>query len=321
MDPNISHFPFPLQDEPFRYSNNSIPLHPPYSIEVTPEYLKEITFKRQLLQDFHPRCYQSLPDTLEAQWEAVQLILHQLSELYPDRFRLEKKKDRWIFFNQITHERQAFVFGDPSTLPYEPLDFVGRHVQEDLILMMQKDGDLVLEAGQLCFPANWSLYFKLGMTFIEIHEPVPGLHDTGLADQIQTFLTRIEAGKPWVRRNWGLTVGHHLDTAAETFHEWGQKRKQVTPENAGSLVHFRVEVQKLFRLPRSNAILFTIHTHMLPLEKLAQNREWLECFYHVITDLPEDITDYKGIKLFKEPLIRYVEGVWKDGQVSEGCQK
>jgi hypothetical protein len=312
MDSDISRFPFPLHDEPFRYYNNSIPLHPPYSIEVTPEYLEEITLKRRLLHDFHPRCYQSLPDTYEAQWEVVQLILHQLMELHPDRFRLEKENDRWTFINRITNERQEFVFGDRSTLPYEPLDFVGRHVQEDIIIMMQKDGDLILEACQLCFPVNWSLFFKLGMTFIEIHEPVPGFNDTGLADKIQAFLTRIEAGKPWMRRNWGLTVGHHLDTAPETFHEWGQKRKHVTLENAGSLVHLRVEVQKLFRLPRSNAILFTIHTHMLPLEKLAQNRKWLERFYRVMADLPEDIADYKGIKLYKDTLVRYLEGLLKD---------
>ncbi|WP_256942263.1 DUF3445 domain-containing protein [Bacillus sp. OV166] len=51
---------------------------------------------------------------------------------------------------------------------HQPLDFIGRHVQEDIIFMMQRDGDLYLDAGQLCFPANWSLAFDLGLYFLFI---------------------------------------------------------------------------------------------------------------------------------------------------------
>ncbi|WP_188647393.1 heme-dependent oxidative N-demethylase subunit alpha family protein [Marinithermofilum abyssi] len=42
---------------------------------------------------------------------------------------------------------------------------------------------MYLEAGQLCFPGNWSLVFKLGMTFHEIHEPVPRFKEKGVANR------------------------------------------------------------------------------------------------------------------------------------------
>lgn len=110
-----------------------------------------------------------------------------------------------------------------------------------------------------------------------------------------------------MRRNWSLTAGNRLDTSLETFHRWGQDRKRVTLENAGELVHLRVEVQKLFRLPRSNGLLFTIHTHLLSLQDLAKNRLWAKQFHAVLQELPESIAGYKGLLLFKDTVLQYLE--------------
>lgn len=37
-----------------------------------------------------------------------------------------------------------------------------------------------MDAGQLCFPANWSLAFNAGMTYLEFHSPVLVFSSTGL---------------------------------------------------------------------------------------------------------------------------------------------
>ncbi|MBT2692222.1 DUF3445 domain-containing protein [Bacillus sp. ISL-55] len=304
----IRSFPYPFGEyNAYRYSNNAIPLNPPIGIEVTDSYIEEMDLKRELLKKHHERCYHSESHTMNAQWEALDLILNQLVECYPDQFELVTKDDHWIFSNLQTGEKQSFTFGDHESLALEPLDFVGRHVQEDLILMMQRDGDLFLDAGQLCFPANWSLFFDAGMSFKEIHKPIPGFQSDSLDDRILQFLMRIEAGSPWWRKNWSLMAGNQLDTSLETFAEWGQSRKKVTNENVGEFVHLRVEVQKLFRLPKSNGILFTIHSHMLPLEKFIQHTPWLEQFSAILHELPEFIADYKGISLYREVVLEYLE--------------
>ncbi|MFE1629037.1 DUF3445 domain-containing protein [Brevibacillus reuszeri] len=290
----------------YKYSNNATPLRPPNAIELTDKYVDEIRLKRELLTNYPERCYQSSSQTLDAQWEIVDLILQNLVGCYPEQFKLEKKDEQWIFTNVQMKENIAFTFGDRTTLEVEPLDFIGRHVQEDLLLMMQRDGDLFLDAGLLCFPANWSLYFNVGMTFKEIHSPIPGFQSESLDDRILQFLMRIEAGAPWGRKNWSLMAGNKLDTSLETFAEWGQARKQVTKENAGKLVHLRVEVQKLFRLPKSNGILFTIHSHMLPLERFIQHTPWLEQFYAILRELPVFISDYKGISLYRQQVLEYL---------------
>jgi dimethylamine monooxygenase subunit A len=101
-------------------------------------------------------------------------------------------------------------------------------------------------------------------------------------------------------------AGNRLDTSLETFDQWGKNRRQVTVENAGEFVHLRVEVQKLFRLPGSNGLLFTIHTHLLSLEKFTRNPEWTEEFYQILQELPSHISDYKGISLFNDVVIEYL---------------
>ncbi|MQR96013.1 heme-dependent oxidative N-demethylase family protein [Fictibacillus phosphorivorans] len=304
---DLAHFPYPFKGSTYRYSNNSIPMKQPCCIEVTPSYKKEILLKRKLLNDQPERCYQSLPHSITGQWEIVELVIDHLVSQYPQHFSVEKESNSWIFFNKILDEKVEFIFGDENSFSCEPLFFISQHVQEDLIYMRQRDDDLYLDAGQLCFPANWSLAFNIGMKFKNIHHPIPGFKEEGLDQRILQFLMRLEAGTPWERLNWSLMAGDRLDTSLETFDQWGKLRKHVTRENAGELVHIRVEVQKLFRLPRTNSILFSIHTHLLSLEQLSTNREWLQQFYEILSELPSHIVEYKGISLYKAALLHYME--------------
>lgn len=304
---NLAHFPYPFKHSTYRYSNNSIPMKQPFCIEVTPSYKKEMLLKRKLLSDHPERCYQSLPHSITGQWEIVEFVIDHLVSQYPQHFSVEKENNSWIFFNKILDEKVEFIFGDENSLSCEPLFFISHHVQEDLIYMRQRDDDLYLDAGQLCFPANWSLAFNIGMKFKNIHHPIPGFKEEGLDQRILQFLMRLEAGTPWERLNWSLMAGDRLDTSLETFDQWGKLRKHVTRENAGELVHIRVEVQKLFRLPRTNSILFSIHTHLLSLEQLSTNREWLQQFYEILSELHAHIVEYKGISTYKKAVLEYLE--------------
>ncbi|MBH0162777.1 heme-dependent oxidative N-demethylase family protein [Fictibacillus sp. 26RED30] len=304
---DLAHFPYPFKDSTYRYSNNSIPMKQPFCIEVTPSYKKEMLLKRKLLSDHPERCYQSLPHSITGQWEIVEFVIDHLVSQYPQHFSVEKENNSWIFFNKILDEKVEFIFGDENSLSCEPLFFISHHVQEDLIYMRQRDDNLYLDAGQLCFPANWSLAFNIGMKFKNIHHPIPGFKEEGLDQRILQFLMRLEAGTPWERLNWSLMAGDRLDTSLETFDQWGKLRKHVTRENAGELVHIRVEVQKLFRLPRTNSILFSIHTHLLSLEQLSTNREWLQQFYEILSKLHAHIVEYKGISTYKKAVLEYLE--------------
>ena len=51
----------------------------------------------------------------------------------------------------------------------------------------------------------------------------------------------------------------------------GHEHEVITKENAGRLVHLRVERQTLRRLPKSDTILFTIKTYLRPVQDVCQN--------------------------------------------------
>ncbi|WKB34615.1 DUF3445 domain-containing protein [Terrilactibacillus sp. S3-3] len=80
--------------------------------------------------------YQSLPETLPAQWEIAEMILDEMTTVYPHYFSVSKKGDRWFFSNYLLDEEETFRFGDDNSLPVEPLHFIGRHIQEDLFYLI-----------------------------------------------------------------------------------------------------------------------------------------------------------------------------------------
>jgi hypothetical protein len=69
----------------------------------------------------------------------------------------------------------------------------------------------------------------------------------------------------------------------------------VTPDNAGQKVHLRVELQTLWRLPRSNAILFPIRCYLASLDDLARVPKWGARLHRVLSSLPPQLVEYKGL--------------------------
>lgn len=305
---NLDLFPFPWTEDNYRYSNDLKLLENPYCVEITPEYEIQVKQKRKLLEEQHEVRYQSFPHTLEMQWEVLEMLVEQAVERYPQYFRVEKDGATWTFHNKILNETETFRFGDASTLPYEPLDYIGRHFHNDFVLMVHRDGDLFLEVGQISYAALFSVHWNKGMSFREIHAPVPFVNRNGvdLAKRVLDFLLRIEPGKPWTRINWNL-MADRWDVNYETMDVWGPQRNRVTSENAGRLVHLRVEEQKFYRLPRANAILFVLNTQFLPLEDLKKRPEWLQRTYNNLSDIPDAMAEYKGIEVFLPQSVEYLK--------------
>ncbi|WP_257349208.1 heme-dependent oxidative N-demethylase family protein [Pseudalkalibacillus decolorationis] len=307
MTTRIQDFPFPFTQDSYEYTNNSTQLDPPRCVTMTSGYQTEIQLKRNLIQEYPERCYRSFHHSIEAQWEILKLIMSELAFYEPDHFSFRKKGKEFQFNNHILEEEVRFTDRDLSSVDDEPLNLAGKHVQEDLILMGDRDGTLFLDAGQLCFPSNWSLAFVFGLDFKSIHTPVPRVNQTDFIDKVERFIKHIRPGMAWERKNWSVTITEKLDTPLETFPEWGKHRLEVTEENVEELLHLRVEVQRLHRLPQTNDVLFTIHTYLLSLKEMATKKDWLTRFFRNIDTLPDDISEYKGIAYYKNPLMNYLE--------------
>jgi hypothetical protein len=141
-----------------------------------------------------------------------------------------------------------------------PLDAAGRLVQEDLCLLVRRDGAAHLDAASLCFPSYWRLAEKLGRPLTDVHRPVAHYADE-LAARVDAFLVRLRPDRPVWRRNWSIH-----DDPSYFLPDPTPPRPAEPPEG----LWLRSERQTLRRLTRTDAVLFTIRTQQVPLGVLAE---------------------------------------------------
>ncbi len=134
-----------------------------------------------------------------------------------------------------------------------PLETLARLCQEDFCLLRPgPDGEPILSAAVLCFPAGWRLAQKLGRGIGRIHAPV-ARYDDDVARRVARLFAALRPGRPLWRANahWsGAPLFNPRDegTAAQT-----------SPEE----VWIRSERQCLLRLSESGAVVFSIHTWLV----------------------------------------------------------
>ncbi len=300
----IERFPFPFAEDRYMYSVNIEPhaSAKPGSVfefpfDVDEHYVAECHDKALTLER-DPGRYAALPHMMDAQWDVLELIMESLARDYPAQFRLSKEGRRWTWTNRPLNIEHSFVFGERDSLPMDPFEYVGRQMQGDFVLLDQREGTLFADAGLITSQADWSLAFDVGMSWHQWHAPVPQATEMGVMDRALKFMLNLQLGSPVRRLNWTMTVNPRLDTSPESYHEWGGDRNGITFDNAGDKLHLRVELQSLFRLPRSNAIVFSIRCYLISLKELATSARWAKRFHRALRDLHPDLIEYKGLTKF-----------------------
>lgn len=308
----IRRFPFPFVEDKYMYSVNIEP-HTPgpkgsvyeFPFDIDEHYVAEMRDRALVLQEDPGRC-QALPHMMMAQWDMLELVMVSMARDYPDLFTLTRDGSKWHWVNRPLKIDQTFTFGDASTLPYEPMEYIGRQVQGDFSIQDQRDNQLWMDAGIITSQADWSLDFDVGMNFFEWHGPVPLAHEAGVFERALKFLLNLQIGGPVRRLNWTMTINPRLDTSPENYHKWGKDRTTVTPDNVGKKVHLRVEMQGLFRLPRSNAILFSIRGYLLSLDQLVTVPKWGRRLHRVLKTLPDELVGYKGLSRYRDTTVEWL---------------
>lgn len=309
---SIKRFPFPYPEDTYMYSVN-MELHDggepgsiyEHAFDIDEHYLTEMA-ERKLVLDNDPHRYASLPHMELHEWDVLELIMESLSRDYPEHFTLEKDGDNWVWENRPLGIKETFIYGDKDTLPYAPLEYITRQCQGDMVVLDQREDNLFADSAVATSVADWSVNFDVGMSFSEWHGPVPVAHELGVFDRALKYLLMIRLGQPVRRLNWTLTINPRMDTSPETYHEWGIDRSTVTAENAGKLVHLRVELQTLFRLPRSNGMLFSVRAYLASMEDLCSNPAWAKRLHSVMKNLHPELAAYKGIAPYQDNLVKWL---------------
>jgi hypothetical protein len=174
---------------------------------------------------------------------------------------------------------QTHVPGD-----LHPLDAAGRLVQEDLCLLVLRDGSPHLDAASLCFPSYWRLADKLGRPMAEVHGPVAHYADE-LAAKVDTFLGRLRPERPVWRRNWSIHDDSSYFLPAPT--------PPLAVEPPAGL-WLRSERQTLRRLTSTDAVLFTIRTQQVPLGVVGERPDVAHRMVTAIEAWSPEMAAYKG---------------------------
>ncbi len=147
-----------------------------------------------------------------------------------------------------------------------PMRTLGRLFQADYCILQKPDSppEHILTAAILCFPASWTLSEKIGRPLMRIHKPVPP-YDTDIGGRVQRLFDRLPEGQALWRAN-----AHFYETP-DLF---APKAEDDPPrESTSTAPYLRSERQVLFRLPQSNAIVFSIHTFMIARKDLSISQQ------------------------------------------------
>ena len=220
-------------------------------------YAYDLNEKRRLMAENTGAVWQQLPESLTAQREA-------LTHLFPT---LKQRDDQ------------------------APLLTAGLQCQEDVVVMLPTTAGHILGAGSVCFPSSWRLVDKIGKPMAQVHAPVPGFQDgTRPARMIERLFTHMRPTQPMVRMNWSIVETNELHTP--NAHE-----RSIDIQQNWQSLWLRVERQTLSKLPKSQAVLFTIRIFLEPLaafKAMANDQRW-DAFLTQIATMTAAQKDYKGI--------------------------
>jgi hypothetical protein len=147
----------------------------------------------------------------------------------------------------------VFLHGQP------PLVTAARLAQEDMLILQPAPDGYVLTSGVLCFPASWTLSQKVGRGMMGIHQPVDR-YDATMGKRVDRVFAMLQPDQAVWRANM-LCYNDPELYQPRLEHE-------RRPFDRDKSIWVRVERQTLKRLGATSAIVFTIHTWLVPIERL-----------------------------------------------------
>jgi hypothetical protein len=131
-------------------------------------------------------------------------------------------------------------------------------IVEDLCILQKRGDEHVLTAALLCFPASWSLAQKIGHPLSHIHGPVDSYGDD-MARRVQRLFDAVRPGRPLWRANALLYPDAEL---------YQPRREEARRDHSAQMHILRSERQSILRLPKTDAVVFSIQTRQVRLEDL-----------------------------------------------------
>jgi dimethylamine monooxygenase subunit A len=287
----------PFASGQYRLSLGLKPLPLETWIQFDENFVPYLRQKAEILQNQFSESVVGTQASQAAQQEVLNALLEYLPKYFPHHYQRRgesianlKTGEIWYLDNFVAR----------------PIDLAGRLVQDDLCLMLPNKEGYVLEAASVCFPLHWRLNDKFGKTTSDIHVPVPD-YDRKLANPVNSYFDRLLPETPGCRFNWTVLPSPILAFDPQNLD--AVSPDNITPENAGTKLWIRVERQTLRRFPRSQAILFGIHTYIYPLSLLEKYPQAAQGLLAAMSQIPPSIKLYKCLTSLGDVIEAYLSRI------------
>ena len=177
-----------------------------------------------------------------------------------------------------------------------PLIAAGRLVQEDLCLMVHRDGAWHLDGGVLCFPTLWQLHDRLALPTPRVHERVA--HYDVIESKVDHFFDRLPPDRIVWRRNFSVKPFPNL--YVPTIKTEMRAGEHVIADD-GAPYWVRSERQTLRRLPGHDVIVFAIRVQVTRASSLIRRPDIAAAMATHLRSWDEPTRAYKfaGTDLFR----------------------
>ena len=317
---------YPFKNGAYKLTMGIRNLDPQDWLLIEPTYMDRINNKIKIVnnehedyppdKDIRSSSVFVTPEAVPAIREFYDIVVNYICDKYPMYFSRDGDK----VHNGITGRSiPASSTVDEKISASQYLDFLVETIEEDFIILLkdpsrenEKDGtEYFFKGGVFAFAAGFDPADRFNMPLSFIHHPIPG-YEEKLKLSMNRYFSRIKPGQFITRSNFSMQThnkyyvddqnkGHNLPDGSVQV---PIDIKELDFENQ---VHYRSERQTLTKLPKSQAVLFTIRTYLLPLSEVKkEGKEVRERLIGAIKGLPEDISNYKRAGEWGPPVIEYL---------------
>ena len=270
---------------PYRNSDGVVkvglePIEEANWLEIDNLFDSEIELKKKLYESNYKEIHQELDLSLKSQHELLEILKTHLNQYHPG--------------HKIT-----------TTETSAPLKNASLMVQEDLVLMLPAEENYFLGAASLCAPSNWSLKEKFNGSLIELHKDVPS-YAKKIGNRVNNLFNKLPDDRIFQRFNWSIYEEATLFQPARSK-SVVERSKTITETNAGDRLFIRVERQTIRRLPKTQAIAFTIRVHVDPLSCIKEDLSLIRDLKEAVKNLSKGMKRYKSLDQIETPLVGWLD--------------
>jgi len=249
-------------------------------LEIDNLFDSEIELKKKLYESHYKEVHQELDLSFKSQQELLEVLKAHLKQYYPS--------------HKIT-----------ATETSSPLKSASMMVQEDLVLMIPAEEKYFLGAASLCAPSNWSLKEKFNDSLVDLHKYVPS-YQKKIGNRVNSIFNKLPNNRIFQRFNWSIYEDASLFQPVKNK-SLVERSKTITDKNAGDRLFIRVERQTIRRLPKTQAIAFTIRVHVDPLSSIKEDLLLVKGLKKTLKNLSQGMKKYKSVDQIESPLIGWLD--------------